>query len=81
MDRISTASPTWQNDCEDFAHGGTEFELLNVVTPDHHRFVEDYCKAHNNYYVIYGTTARLGPNQSRNENSRAPKQNNRQNCS
>jgi len=46
MNWTSTQVPLWQIDCEEFRKVGHPFELRDVSTPEHEKFIEAFGAKH-----------------------------------
>jgi len=51
--------PLWQIDCEEFRKVGRPFELRDVTTPEHEKFVEVFSVRHGLATEREGTTVRF----------------------
>ncbi len=61
MNWSSTRVPLWQIDCEEFRKVGRPFELRDVTTPEHEKFVEAFSVRHGLMNGREGTTVRFFP--------------------
>jgi hypothetical protein len=59
MNWSSTQVPLWQIDCEEFRKVGRPFELRDVTTPEHEKFVEVFSVRHGLWTEREGTTVRF----------------------
>ena len=61
---VSTQIPMWQIDCETYRKAGRPFELRDVSSEDHLKFVEFFCSRYALTCEKNGTTVRflIGPN-------------------
>ena len=56
MNWTSTKVPKWQIECGNFANNGKTFELRDVTTNEHQRFVELFAKHYSLAAEQEGTT-------------------------
>jgi len=55
MERTSTNARRWQLQCGNFANAGETFQLWDVTTDEHRRFVEVFAKHYNLKTKLEGT--------------------------
>lgn len=61
MNWTSTTAPLWQIDCDNFRRALRPFELRDVTTPEHERFVEVFRERYGLKTSCAGTTIRFDP--------------------
>jgi hypothetical protein len=61
MNWTSTTVPLWQIDCDNFRRVGRPFELRDVTTMEHERFVEMFCARYDIECIKDGTIVRFDP--------------------
>ena len=59
MNWTSTKVPLWQIDCEEFRKVGRPFELRDVTTPEHEKFIEALSIRHGLRTEGQGATVRF----------------------
>jgi hypothetical protein len=55
----STQVPMWQIDCDTFRKAGSQWELRDVKTEEHEKFLEFFTALHELTFTRHGTSARF----------------------
>ncbi|HVK59874.1 MAG TPA: hypothetical protein VM735_13895 [Candidatus Kapabacteria bacterium] len=59
MNWTSTKVPMWQFDCQNYWRAGSAFEVRDVTTEEHMKFVATFASVHELSFSVIGQTARF----------------------